>query len=53
MDMDKAVKVLEEMKQKLMLLRDVSDQFGESALSMDYGRQVKALDIVLGSVKEK
>lgn len=51
MDMDNAVKILEEMKQKLMLLRDASGQFGESALSRDYGRQVKALEIVLGAVK--
>lgn len=51
MDKKDAVKILEEMKQKLMLLRDVSDQFGESALARDYGRQAKALDIVLGAVK--
>lgn len=51
MDMDKAVKVLEEMKQKLMTLRDVSAQFGEPALARDYGRQVEALETVLEAVK--
>lgn len=47
MDMDKAVKVLEDMKQKLMLLRDVSEQFGEPKMARDYGQQVEALEIAL------
>ena len=51
MDMAKAVKALEEMKQKLMTLRDVSAQFGEPALARDYGRQVEALSVVLEAVK--
>lgn len=51
MDMDKAVKVLEEMKQKLMTLRDISAQFGEPALARDYGRQVEAMETVLGALE--
>ena len=51
MDTAKAVKVLEEMKQKLMTLRDVSAQFGEPALARDYARQVEALGTVLGALK--
>lgn len=47
MDMDNAVKVLEEMKQKLMLLRDVSGQFGDAVLARDYARQVRALETAL------
>lgn len=51
MDMDKAVKVLDDMKQKLMLLRDVSEQFGEPKMARDYGKQVEALDTVLNQLK--
>lgn len=51
MDMDKAVKVLEDMKQKLMLMRDASEQFGEPKMARDYGKQVEALDTVLNKLK--
>lgn len=51
MDMDKAVKILEDMKQKLMLMRDASEQFGEPKMARDYGKQVEALETVLEAVK--
>lgn len=51
MDMAKAVNVLEEMKQKLITLRDVSAQFGEPALAKDYGRQVEAIETVLWEIR--
>lgn len=51
MDMDKALKVLEDMKQKLMLMRDASEQFGEPKMARDYGKQVEALEVVLEAVK--
>lgn len=51
MNIKSSIKVLEDMKQKLMLMRDASEQFGEPKMARDYGKQVEALEIVLEAVK--
>ena len=51
MDINSSIKVLEDMKQKLMLMRDASEQFGEPKMARDYGNQVEALEVVLEAVK--
>ena len=53
MDIVKAVKVVEDMLQKQMLLRDVSEQYGEPVMARDYGRQAEALRTLLEEVKKK